>query len=88
MPLEKKYFPVFAGKTSEGEKIVLYHNVDDEEEVHIQLNDGEIQTLSHKGKMTVEFDLSSDTVHINIESLEWTGTATGTKRDLMEAQSR
>lgn len=88
MPLQQKYIPVFAGKTPEDKTIILYKHVDHEDDMHIQRPDGQLWALSPGAKMKMEFDIGSDKLRISIESPEWTGTAIGTRKDLLEAESR
>lgn len=85
---EMKYIPTFAGKTAEGEKIILYTHVDKDTEVYIERDDGELWALSPNAKLKIEFGISSSFINISIESPEWTGTATGSREDLMELKAR
>ena len=82
------YIPVFAGKTPDGEKVVVYKHVNDPSELHILRPDGELWALSPGSEVTFKWDLFSDKLTFKVESPEWSGTAEGTKRDIVEAEAR
>lgn len=109
--VEHKYHPVFAGRTEDGEKIVVYaykpedkryhaspeaHLNRDREivEYHIELeqNEGGLVALSPGSyiRLWEEWDAAryQSTYRIGIQSPEWTGLASGTTRDLIEAAPR
>lgn len=87
MPEEKKYRPVFAGKTKKGEKIILYDHADRRGEIYIQLPSGRARALSPGAKLTMMFTNGEDTLSLRVESPQWTGTAVGTRKDLIEADA-
>lgn len=74
--------PVCAGHTKTGEKIVLYK--DDQDRNHIQLPNGELWALGPVYTIESSFDLERATFHVKLESPQWTGTFTGSRKDLIE----
>lgn len=84
--------PVFSGWTEDNENIILYQHMDRPDEIHIQRPDGELLALSPKAEITFAFTWNAqsetDKTWVNIESPEWTGEATGSRRDLIEVGSR
>lgn len=91
---------VFAGKTDAGEEIVLYVEEPNEKdfvlsrvrdrlparrEFYLKLPNGTLWALSN-AKITAWEDEDLIATHVKIESLEWTGTATGTRADLLNAE--
>lgn len=85
--LGKKYKPVFAGKTEEGEKIIVYKNVNDAT-FHIQRPDGEFWALDPDSEVIETYDMGREIYRISIKSSVWTGTAKGDRVDLLEAEAR
>lgn len=83
-----KYVPVFAGKTPEDEYIVLYKNIDNESELSILRPDGELWALSPDSEVFTRFELDTQLMHLMVKSSEWTGTATGSKDDILHAEAR
>lgn len=103
MPSQRKV--AFAGKTEEGEEIVLYYEdpavYEDEKsfvlsrptnrvsidrrEFFLKLPNGEVWALSPYAEITVwdDEDPSTYATHVKIESPEWSGTAKGTREDLL-----
>lgn len=82
-----QYVPVFAGKSVDDKKIVIYRDVDHPQELHIRIDDGELRVLSPGSEITSSFDNLNDTTIIHVVSLEWTGDAVGTKRDTIEEEA-
>lgn len=84
--------PVFVGWTEDKEKIILYQHVNHPEEIYIQLPNNEVLPLSPSAKIQLKFtweiERVTDKTWVSIESPEWTGTAVGTRRDLIEADIR
>lgn len=87
-PLVKTLFPIFVGATPEGEKIILYRRTGIIEELHIQLPEGELWALSPGSKLVSWVDEENSLIHVAIESPEWSGTATGTREELIDAEPR
>jgi hypothetical protein len=81
-----QYYPVCAGYTANDEKIVLYQ--DDQKQNHIQLPNGELWALGPKYIIETIFDIVKAEFHVKLESPQWTGTFTGTQKDLFEAEPR
>lgn len=88
IPPGKTYQPVFAGKTADEMKITVYKHRDSENELYISLDDGDLQALPPDSIVGMSFDLDTAIFHIRIESPVWTGTASGSKFDLIEADAR
>lgn len=86
-PLGKRYHPVFAGKTDNDEKIIVYKNRLDNT-FHIQRPDGEFWALGPDSEVIEVYDMDRELYHISIKSSEWTGTAKGGRADLLEAEAR
>lgn len=84
----KPYQVVFAGQTEAGEKIFVYKRRGQHIEYHIQRPDGEFWALGPDSVITFWADVYQDRFHAQIESPVWSGKATGTKRDLIEAEDR
>lgn len=80
------FYPVCAGYTVNDEKIVLYQ--DAHKQNHIQLPNGELWILGPKYIIETIFDIEKAEFHVKVESPQWTGTFTGTRRDLIEAETR
>lgn len=98
--------PIFAGKTDEGEEIVLYVDEPDpmkemgvmltapskrmppRTDYFIERPDGEIWALSPGSTMMtwVDEDWFGKTFYVKIDSPEWSGTAKGTREDLIRAE--
>lgn len=78
--------PVFAGKTPDGESIVLYKNAEREDEIHLQRPDGELCALSPGFSTLMWFDMDRACLRIRITSPEWSGTASGTDEDLLQVE--
>lgn len=74
-----KLIPIFAGSTPDRELIVLYKSPD--ELFHLMRPDGEIWALSPGAHIDMHFFL--DVTELHIQSPEWTGTAKGTREDLV-----
>lgn len=97
-----KYIPVFAGKTPEGEEIVIYQGAPDTRysrpdqislsdaftQLYIKLSDGELWALSPNATVTLRRDDEDERIHVLVNSPEWSGTAVGTKKDLIEAEAQ
>jgi hypothetical protein len=83
-----KYIHVFAGRTPEDEWIILYKNVNVESELHIQRPDGELWALSPGSEVCMRFELDTQLLHLYVKSPEWTGSAKGSKEDLLYAEAR
>lgn len=84
--MSRYYHPVCAGYTVNDEKIVLYQ--DDQKQNHIQIPNGELWALGPKYIIETIFDIEKAEFHVKVESPQWTGTFTGTKKDLYEAEAR
>lgn len=82
-----RYMPVFSGKTKDEERIVLYKSVNNESELHIRCPDGGLWMLSSDRQIEIAFDPIESKLYISVQSPEWTGTAKGTKRDLIEEEA-
>lgn len=85
---EKTLFPVFAGKTEDGEGVIIYRRRGVIEELHILRPDGELWALSPNATIHTWVDPDTEVIHIRIESPEWSGKAIGSRRDLIEAEAR
>jgi hypothetical protein len=83
--IRKKYSPVFAGRTTAGETVVLYKTVGAEGELHILRPDGELWALSPGSEIEMGFDIINSAFQLSVKSPEWTGKATATKKDLLDA---
>jgi hypothetical protein len=84
----KRYHPVFAGKTSDDEPIVIYREDEVEDRYHIQLPNGELWALSPGSEWVTWEDLEESLIHLTMESPQWSGRAVGSKKDLVEAERR
>jgi hypothetical protein len=84
----KAYRPVFSGRTEEDEKVVLYRRVGSMSDVYICVDDGELLAINPGGEVTWWSDSTTGKMHIQITSSVWTGTATGTRHDLIEEEAR
>lgn len=82
-----RYIPVFSGKTEEDKKLVLYNRLGNETEFYIKHADGELQALSTGSKVEMDFDLNNAFLQLSVHSPEWTGKATGTRKDLIEEEA-
>jgi len=82
-----KYVPVFSGKTQDDEQIVLYKNAANESELHIKRPDGELLALSLGSEVEMGFDSTTGVLRISVRSPAWTGTAEGTKNDLLQERA-
>jgi hypothetical protein len=80
------YHPVCAGHTETGEKIVLYQ--DDQKRNNIQLPNGELWALGPEYTIESSFDIEQATFKVRLESPQWTGSFTGSRKDLIEAERR
>jgi len=78
-----RYTPTFVGVSMAGEKIVLYRGIRDDIG-YIRVDDGELWALSEGSKMSQRYDISTEKYTIMLESPQWTGTAQGTLRDIVE----
>jgi hypothetical protein len=85
-PEEKPYRPIFAGESPDG-YVVLYRYGNDEEDLYLLRPDGTFWALSPMSEVNMMFDVSDDLIYIAVKSPEWTGTAVGTKQDLVEASA-
>lgn len=74
-------FPQFIGFTDSGEKITIYHI---RNEIHLQVDDGEVWALSPDSKLNTYHDTLSSIMEVEVQSKEWSGTARGGKH-LIEA---
>lgn len=75
-----EYIPKFVGFTKDAEKIVLYKLGDD---FYLLRPDKTMVALSRRSEISTYFDEVVGTMHVGITSPEWTGTATGTRFDLI-----
>lgn len=82
-----KFAPVFVGKTEDGTKIVVYNVIGREQDLHIKVGDEEIRALSLGSAVESSFSATDSTLFIAIRSPEWTGTAKGTRRDLLDEEA-
>lgn len=73
--------PVFAGKTEDDERIVLYRSG---QEFHLKKGDAEIVKLNPGAKLSWWSDTDKLLFHIEVESVQWTGRATGSKQEFIE----
>jgi hypothetical protein len=86
-PKPVKYTPVFSGKTVDGGRLVLYKSVEDESDLYIRRPDGQFSGLSPGAIVVMEFDSVSAKLALSIRSPEWTGTARGSKADLIKEEA-
>jgi hypothetical protein len=86
--VEKTYRPVFVGKTEKDEKIVLYSYVGSINDVHICVDDGELRAINLGAEIHWWSDSLTGTMHIQIVSAVWTGSASGTRYDLIAEEAR
>ena len=82
-----RYVPVFAGKSKDDEKVVLYRSVDHPQEFHLRVAEGELWALSPGTQITSTFDRLNDTMLMHIVSEMWTGDAIGTKQDAIDEEA-
>lgn len=82
----KTYIPVFAGRSLDYEKIVIYKDIAHPDELHIQLSDGVLQALGPEYKLTMWNDAEFVFIYITIESPQWSGKARGSMVELREAE--
>jgi len=80
--------PVFTGRTVAGEKITLYQHMNKPEEIHICLPNDELWALSPGAEVHTWLDTETNMMRVDINSPEWTGQATGSRWDLMQADAR
>lgn len=74
--------PFFAGKTEEGEVIILYRRG---AEIHIQLSNGELWALPPEETEFASWEVAETSrLYFKIESPVWSGTASGARRDLID----
>lgn len=83
-----KYRPVFVGHTEEGEKIVLYADPQNTDQIHILRPDGGLWAIEPGAKFRMHFNLVDSESMVEIESEVWTGRATGSKKELQEEPNR
>jgi hypothetical protein len=83
----KLYRPVFAGKASTGGEIVVYKHEDGS--LHILRPDGEFYAINEGKAVWSMWDDEEkpDVYHFKLVSEVWSGMATGTKIDLMNASA-
>jgi hypothetical protein len=86
-PTNKRYYPVFSGRTEDGGKVVIYMNLVDDS-LHIVRPDGEFWALSLESVIEDYFNVDREIYRIEITSPEWTGQASGTRKDLLEEDMR
>jgi len=87
VPLPKQYRPIFAGKTAQDEKVIIYIR-EGTREHHIQRPDGTFMAMSPGAEVESWRDPFTEIVSVIVRSPEWTGQASGTRHDLLEAEMR
>lgn len=84
---DKIYYPLFSGKSEDGGKVVIYiHMLNDT--LHIVRPDGEFWALSPGAVIEDHWDVDRYIYTIKVTSPEWTGTAKGSRVDLLEEPVR
>jgi hypothetical protein len=82
--MAKKLIPIFAGVTGDDKTIVIYQHHRHKDEIHVQLDGGELMRLSPEAEYSSMWDMVTQRMHIRIKSPEWTGRASAWKKDLLE----
>lgn len=86
---EKRYRPIFVGFTEEEKKLVLYAKDGRDQDFHIQRpTDGQLWALSPGANIDWVADVANNCTILTITSPEWTGTAKGSKKDVVEEPDR
>lgn len=95
---EFERYPIFCGRTDDGEEIRLYalasthkqyhkRSVDvrlqPSDEYELHVND-QVHLLDHGSTLTTWSDIDRDRIYLRIESPQWTGTAWVNKLELVE----
>lgn len=75
------YRAVFAGKTKDGARIVLYR--DAQQRFHIKVDAEPLLALSPNTAWETTVDRASETVRLRIKSPEWTGEAVCDRYDMI-----
>lgn len=86
--LLKDLRPVFTGRTAEKEEITLYQHIDRPEEIHILRPDGELWAIEPGGEIATWMDPTRDEMRVDVNSKVWSGVATGSRWELMQANAR
>ena len=81
------FTPVFVGKTEDNEKIVLYRSIHDKA-LYILRPNGRIYELGPGAEWETHTDPESMFTRVTIRSDVWSGSAVGTKADLIEEPNR
>lgn len=88
-PERKPYRPIFAGFTKEGKKLVLYVKDGRDQDFHIQNPiDDQLWALSPGTNITWVTDMVNNYTTLTIDSPEWSGTAKGSKKDVIAEPDR
>lgn len=87
-PTEKVYHPVFTGKSKNNRIVTIYKHRDKEDELHITVDDGELQALPPGSEVFTRFELETQLFIIQINSEVWSGTAIGDRWDLLTVEAR
>lgn len=77
--------PVFVGTTESADEvtsIVFYTDNDNELDAYIKVGDNPVTPLASEFKMEMGFDPTSFICTLYLDSVEWIGTAVGSKMDL------
>jgi hypothetical protein len=86
MTEESTYIPIFAGRSLDYEKIVIYKHIAHPEGLYIQLSDGDLQALGAEYKLKMWNDEEFVFTYITIESPQWSGKVRGSMVELREAE--
>lgn len=74
--------PIFVGKSKDGTKVVIYSCINGT--LFVRIDDGETWTISPGSDIELWNEMETSLFHMRLVSPEWTGDATGSRRDLIE----
>jgi len=83
-----KYRPAFVGTSSQQEKIIIFQREGTVDEYYIQIDYGDMVILSPGTKMVTWVDEAKSLFHLVMRSPEWSGSAIGSRQELMEVNRR
>lgn len=79
-----KYIPIFSGTSNNGEKIVLYQRIGNESELYLKRGNHKLLLLNPETEVMMFFDSIEAKMSVTVSSEKWTGTAKGTRKELIK----